>query len=400
MKAVHRGREMQSCAWKTVLVQQQPVCQKGWRARHVISSCGSKNTLVFAHEGHVGMRAMRRRIRDMFWWPDLDRDVEHWVRECFACALSDKSQVTVPSPVEAVPFPEKPWVKLGMDIIGSMNMLREGQRYGIVLVDYCYRWPEVKFVQNANTSEVITFLCELLMREGAPMEIITNNGVQFKTDEFIKFMKKWEVVNITTSLYHPRSNGLVERCNRVIKDNIQLSLVSGLEWRNELEDLIWALRTTPCASTGLSPFCVLKGRVAANRLVRPWMCDNMDGCGNLSDVNTKRKSAQDKYVSKECSRLLQVKIGDMVCVKLPGIIGKGHSKFSGPKRVVCVKTRVVQLDDGRWWNKEKLAIQNKFVNSGNDTMTRDFPDFSSSKQECIRSSRVKKRPQWLCDYVP
>ena len=73
---------------------------------------------------------MKRKIRDKFWWPGIDREVEHFVRECVACAISDKSLVTVPSPVEAVSVPDKSWIKLDMDIIGPIHVLKETYRYG------------------------------------------------------------------------------------------------------------------------------------------------------------------------------------------------------------------------------------------------------------------------------
>lgn len=45
------------------------------------------------------MQAMKRRIRENFWRR------ERYLRDCINCAISDKSQVTIPCPVKAIEIP-------------------------------------------------------------------------------------------------------------------------------------------------------------------------------------------------------------------------------------------------------------------------------------------------------
>ena len=61
------------------------------------------------------------------------------------------------------------------------------------------------------------------------------------------------------SVYHPRSNGQVEPANGLILSAIKPRLVRSLEeadckWVEELESVIWGLRTTPNRSTRYTPF--------------------------------------------------------------------------------------------------------------------------------------------------
>lgn len=238
----------------------------------VVPSTMRTNILALAHEGHIGMRAMKRRIREQFWWPGLDKHVEHFVRDCLQCSISDKSQVTVPSPVEAVSVPSKPWSKLAIDVIGPLTLSSSNiPEYGIVLVDYYTHWPELKFVKTPTTACVVDFLEFLFAREGIPDEIVSDNGSQFTSVEFKNFLSLVDVKHTKTSLYHPRSNGLVERFNRVLKDNIQLSKASNLNCKQELKNLLWAVRTTPNADTNVAPFVLLKGRLPFSKMLRGWM---------------------------------------------------------------------------------------------------------------------------------
>ncbi len=59
-----------------------------------------KRLIQMAHEGHPGMVRTKRRIREHYWWPRMDRDVEDMVRECYPCSRSDKSGKVVKVPAQ------------------------------------------------------------------------------------------------------------------------------------------------------------------------------------------------------------------------------------------------------------------------------------------------------------
>ncbi|KFD54723.1 hypothetical protein M513_04423, partial [Trichuris suis] len=70
---------------------------------------------------------------------------------------------------------------------------------------------------NATTKDVIQFLKEIFNREGLPREIVSENGVQFISNEFKQFLNDHAIRHCRTSLYYPQANGEVERFNRVLK---------------------------------------------------------------------------------------------------------------------------------------------------------------------------------------
>ncbi|CAM4607160.1 unnamed protein product [Caretta caretta] len=88
------------------------------------------------------------------------------------------------------------------------------------------------------------------------------------TDQEMPFMSKLmkdlcsllHVQTLWTSVYHPQTDGLVERFNRTFKAMIR-KVVSkdGKDWDNLLPYL-FAIREVPQASTGFSPFELLYGR--------------------------------------------------------------------------------------------------------------------------------------------
>ena len=45
-----------------------------------------------SHEkSHIGVVRLKQKLRCMVYWPNLDQDVEHFVRDCTVCASSDKT---------------------------------------------------------------------------------------------------------------------------------------------------------------------------------------------------------------------------------------------------------------------------------------------------------------------
>lgn len=224
--------------------------------------------------------------------------------------------------------------------------------------------------------------------------MITDNGPQFVLYEFETFLSDFGVKDITTSLYHPRSNGLVERCNRMIKENIQLSVASGLDWVQEVKNVIWAWRTTPNSNTKVSPFVLLKGRLPGSKMNRLWMKKKMVSVGVMHDVNEKRLLAQDKY-STSAQKFLKVNFGDMVRVKLPFRGGKRESRFSSPKKVINVSDFTVTLNDGKCWNKERLSVIHNEHTPGTNDLCKDRHGITQSvvlRKSC-RSSKVPARFQ-------
>ena len=72
------------------------------------------------------------------------------------------------------------------------------------------------------------------------------------------------ITHTRCSLYHPQSNGLVERMNRLLMACVRGAAVSGTSVVDAVRAMLWAHRNTPNADTQLTPFMVLRGRKPAD----------------------------------------------------------------------------------------------------------------------------------------
>ena len=65
-------------------------------------------------------------------------------------------------------------------------------------------------------------------------------------------------------MYHPQSNGVVERANGKFFSAIKKRLLDDKKgkWADQLPEVVWALNTTECRATGFTPFRLLYGSEA------------------------------------------------------------------------------------------------------------------------------------------
>lgn len=87
-------------------------------ARFVIPETLISAVLKCAHDGHPGIVRTKARIREYYWWPELNSSVEAAVRECYICQNTDKSNKPCVAPVQPIQCPMKPWVKIALAIMG------------------------------------------------------------------------------------------------------------------------------------------------------------------------------------------------------------------------------------------------------------------------------------------
>ncbi|MCP4537272.1 MAG: hypothetical protein GY832_09000, partial [Chloroflexi bacterium] len=62
------------------------------------------------------------KLRDCYWWPGLDTQVETAVQCCPGCQCSGKSQPPDPIPPISIPKPDTFWKRLGLDLAGPYSM--------------------------------------------------------------------------------------------------------------------------------------------------------------------------------------------------------------------------------------------------------------------------------------
>lgn len=89
--------------------------------RVVIPQTLQPQLIQLAHNTHQGMVRTKQRLRELYWWPGMDSDVEAAIKSCTTCSQHDKTAITRAAPLQLVPLPNAAWEKLAMDIVGPFH---------------------------------------------------------------------------------------------------------------------------------------------------------------------------------------------------------------------------------------------------------------------------------------
>ena len=109
---------------------------------------------------------------------------------------------------------------------------------------------------------VLTGLLDgVLSRDGAPGEILTDQGKKF-AGEFQTLLAKHEITHRLASHEHPQSNGLAERMVQTMKRALRKCLLDGggEEWDELLPYLAMGYRLSKQKGVGYSPYFLMFGR--------------------------------------------------------------------------------------------------------------------------------------------
>ncbi|UYV75530.1 K02A2.6-like [Cordylochernes scorpioides] len=211
------------------LTEQDGIIYKGQKV--IIPKTLRSELLNRVHASHHGVAASLAKARPAIFWPGMNQSIKETVEKCKACLAYQPNQTK-----ETLMCHETsilPWNKIGMDIFSV-----ETTQY-LITVDYYSSFWELDILEHTTSESIIECCKNNFSRHGIPETLITDNGPQFISREFQKFLKTWKVVQITSSPYHSQSNGKAESAVKSAKmlvkkakheqEDLWLAI---LEWRN------------------------------------------------------------------------------------------------------------------------------------------------------------------------
>ncbi len=99
-------------------------------------------------------------------------------------------------------LPTRPGEAIAADLFAC-----EGKEY-LAITDKYSGWLDVHdFCGGINTSAVEKAFMKWFLTMGVPNRLTTDNGPQFKSDEFHKFCEEWGIELDPSSPYHHIANG-------------------------------------------------------------------------------------------------------------------------------------------------------------------------------------------------
>ncbi|XP_054287992.1 uncharacterized protein K02A2.6-like [Macrosteles quadrilineatus] len=246
-----------------------------WGSRVIIPRVHQKEVLQLLHTEHPGESRMKAISRSFVWWPNLDVEIEEFVKKCSICQKTRKSMPVVP--LQPWSWPNRNWQRLHLDFAAY-----EGKDF-LILVDSRSKWPEIFHMKSTTSAKVIEKLRTCFAAYGLPNTVVTDGGTQFTSQEFNDFLKFNGIRHLVSPPYHPASNGLAERMVQTTKDVFLKQLLEDSKTtlnrtlQHRLDSFLFAYRNTPHSTTGMTPAEMFLKTIPRTplSLLKPHLSDDM-----------------------------------------------------------------------------------------------------------------------------
>ena len=321
--------------------------------RIIVPESLRKHVMALAHEGHQGIVKCKGRLREKVWWPGIDKDVEKYIKACQPCQMVGKENP--PEPLKPTQLPKGPWQHVGLDLCGPFPT---GEHL-LVGVDYFSRWFEVAVLRQITAQKIISHLDEWCATHGLPEMVITDNGSQFRSEEFREFCQQNDIEHRKVTPYYPQANGEVERQNKTLLKAIRTMSAEGKDWKKEIGVFLKAYRSTPHCVTGVSPAELMFGRKL--RVKIPSVC--LEKSKTKKEVEDRHKQQKLKgkqyFDTRKQAKEMDLNPGDLVLLRQQRE-NKLSTNFGGiPHKVIEKKGNSIQVESPEGVEKRRNVEQVK-----------------------------------------
>jgi hypothetical protein len=113
--------------------------------------------------------------------------------------------------------PSRPLQRWGIDIVGKLTPAQSNYTFVVIIVEYFTKWIEAKLLTNVSSATIKRFFWQnIVCRYGVPRHIIVDNAKYFDNAMFKEFCQQIGTNVAFASVYHPQSNGSVEKADYLI----------------------------------------------------------------------------------------------------------------------------------------------------------------------------------------
>jgi transposase InsO family protein len=293
---------------------------------------------------HPGVRATRRLLSARFVWRGMASDAAAWCRDCQHCARA-KTTSQYTAPVQPIPVPATRFSHVHVDLVGPLPVSSEGYQYLFTIVDRTTRWLEAVPLRTMTADScVAAFVGTWVSRFGVPATLTSDQGRQFTSAVWSQLSQHLGIKHVTTTAYHPQSNGMVERAHRQLKDALRARL-AGNAWPDHLPYVLLGLRAAPKEDSGVSSAELVYGTALSLPAQFVGAQETPPEVAAERVRTAVAPPTRPSYAAVAASPPASLLTAEYVYVRRGGVLPPLSPAYSGPFRVVsrCPKFFSVQI---------------------------------------------------------
>ena len=207
--------------------------------------------------GHMGMDKTMEMIDRNFYWPEMVKDIEDFVRSCEDCQKNKAPRHRRHGTLHPLELSYAPWDSISMDFITQLPK-SDGCSTVWVIVDRFTKMAHfvpVKDGQKTAEGCAKLFLDNIWKLHGLPSSIISDRDPVFTSRFWAELMGRLDVRLRKSTAFHPQTDGQTERVNQSLEQYLrQYCNYEQDNWCDLLPLAEYAYNNSATTATQMSPF--------------------------------------------------------------------------------------------------------------------------------------------------
>jgi len=214
------------------------------------------DAVMFAHRG---ARTTFLMLRRNFFWIDMRKDVDEYVKSCESCQKNKYPTRRSQGMLQQIQPAPAPWDTITIDFVTSLPVDPEGFDEIMVVIDKltkrAFYIPSKSTFTSADVAD--NFLTHCVAYRGLPRKIISDRDVKFSAQHWSQLMANMGCQLAMSVSGRAEADGQTERAIRTLREAMRHYVSEAqTNWRKLLPWLQLAYNQTPSASTGFSPMAL------------------------------------------------------------------------------------------------------------------------------------------------
>lgn len=158
--------------------------------------------------------------------------------------------------------PNEACEKVAIDIVGPLPETGKGNKYILTTQDqltkFCTAYP---LPETSSTTIADTIVNKYIYMFGSPKELLSDQGSNISGEVMKEIARIFKIKQVKTSVYHPQSNGALERSHHVLAEYLKPYINNSQnDWDLFLDAAMFSYNTSYHEAIKISPFELIFGR--------------------------------------------------------------------------------------------------------------------------------------------
>ncbi|PNY00055.1 Ty3/gypsy retrotransposon protein [Trifolium pratense] len=212
--------------------------------------------------GHSGRDVTTSRVKSLFYWKGMNKDIITFVKNCAICQKNKPDLAASPGLLQPLPIPNQIWTHISMDFVEGLPT-SVGKQVIFVVVDRLSKYAHFMALSHPYTASDVAqlFLDNVFKLHGLPESIISDRDPIFISSFWNDFFKLQGVALNKSSAYHPQSDGQTEVVNKCLETYLRCMCSDRpTQWFKWLSLAEWWYNSNYHSSIHTTPFEVVYGQ--------------------------------------------------------------------------------------------------------------------------------------------